>query len=904
MSNKKRVLFFSPYGSGLVHKQVDAVVATSLRLRGCEVLVVGCDRIYQNCAVTRFDEDNNKCQQCTQIGKHFFAEVFELPYIQIGSFIESDDYAAANNWLETVSPDNYANAIYQDLAIGQWVTSTIYTYFRISAAGLSRKDVQIVHRKYLIDGFVTYKALVRIFSEYQPTNIFLFNGRFAPYQVAFEVARLQNIDVITHERAFIDDSFMFFDNYPTYNTQPILDCVKSWENTTLTHEEIQQTKNYFIHREYGVNMNWHAFYNFQTNYLDVRYKLRIPSDAKILVVFTSSEDELAALTDRAKITAQFEIIANLIEIFRNRTEYLVIRHHPFIAGNLTDISETYSLTKAYKQIFSAPENVRFVMPSEQLTSYSLLWNAEAAIACFSTVAIETIARGIPTAILATSAYEKASQYIITDTTVEHLTQIVESLLVDTVKITTDDLKRVYRFTNSFFFKFSHKFRSLGIKDIHFLDLRFKTVDELQPGNDPTLDKICDRIMTGASFANLPGEDFSNRISENEEAFYQEELLAIEQYKKLVRQQTVNNLNNLIIDPLKVGIIYLNYKANYTDGSKLSSDYFSQSRYKNILIHEVNNCESDKYEEIIEDILSLIEDTPAEYILVANNYTQYDESFISSSLDILTSPDSQNLTGVFSAAWLSSIEDRIEDAIFMPGLFNTQGQFLCRSGKMTYAEAVRLLPILGFPLTLLSFTIFSKNTLRGILQSIQGLSVIEASQQVFASIFESENVFKLELPKLIIRQELAVFQDINLQYLVPYFQETLNLREVNLIMFPNWEQLEEAIVQDLITIIKSVVTDFEVPKTTLLIHIGAINEEDAQVVISTAIMQLIMEENIEISDELQISFVGILNEKEWEALKATLHAQMIVNQENQMLIPPQLEGIPKLWFNQDLSQEYQ
>ncbi|MDJ0677004.1 MAG: hypothetical protein QNJ36_16750, partial [Calothrix sp. MO_167.B42] len=349
MPTQKKVLFFSPYGLGLVHKQVDAVVATALRLRGCEVLVVGCNGIYSNCAVTR--GDSSRCEQCVHVGQDFFANSFGLPFVQIGNFIEQEDYNIANNWLETVSPENYYNAIYDGIPIGSWVTSSIYTYFRISAAGLSRKDVQTVHRKYLIDGLVTYKALLRIFNQYQPTNAFLFNGRFAPYRVAFEVSRQMNVDVITHERGLIDDSFTFFDNYPIWNPQPKLDCVQAWENVTLTKEEIEQTNKYFIHREYGVNMNWPAYYNFQTNYIDIRNQLRIPIDAKIVVIFTSSEDEQAALDNRKKITEQFDIIAKLIEIFRTRNEYLVIRHHPFIGGNQKDIVETYSLSNAYKQVF-------------------------------------------------------------------------------------------------------------------------------------------------------------------------------------------------------------------------------------------------------------------------------------------------------------------------------------------------------------------------------------------------------------------------------------------------------------------------------------------------------------------------------------------------------------------------
>ncbi|MDJ0795534.1 MAG: hypothetical protein QNJ51_01655 [Calothrix sp. MO_167.B12] len=895
MSTKKKILFFSPYGLGLVHKQVDAVVATALRLRECEVLVVGCDGIYNNCAVTR--GDSSRCEQCAHVGKDFFANSFGLPFIQIGNFITQEDYNIANNWLKTVSPKNYHNAIYDDIPIGSWVTSNIYTYFRISATGLSRKDVQEVHKKYLIDGLVTYKALLRIFHQYQPTHAFLFNGRFAPYRIAFEVASQMEVDVITHERGGIDDSFTFFDNYPTWNPQPRLNCVKSWENTILTAQEIEQTKTYFIHREYGINLNWPSFYNFQTNYIDIRNQLRIPLDAKIVVVFTSSEDELAAFDSNNNIAEQFNIVAKLIEIFRTRNEYLVIRHHPFIGGNQKDIVETYSLSNAYKQVFYAPENVRFVMPSEQLTSYALLWHADAAIACFSTVAIEAIARGVPTATLATSAYAQASRHNITDTSEENLNQLVDNLLSESAKVITEDLKRLYRFTNAFIFKFSHKFRSIGIKDFHFADIRFENVSELQPGIDPTLDKVCNRIILGSSLENLPSDELNNRLPEQEEAFYQQELEEIEQHKNLVREQTFKHYHHVNPDEIQVGIIYLNYKTSHTDQSQLLFDNLLQSRYKNITIHEIKNCDFESYNQTITSIESLIEDISAEYILIANNYTQYDESFISSSIDILKSTDSQDINGVFHGAWLSSIEDRIEEGIFIPGIFMKNIELVFQRANITYEQALELLPLIDFPLTLLSFTMMAKDTLREILQSIQGISQYEASQKVFASIFDSQNILKLEVPNLVIHQTLEVFQEINLRNLQLYLQETFNLRETNLILLVDWQKSEELLLEDLSVVIKSIITHFNLTKTTLLIYLDETSEDDAQVMISTVIMNLMMEENIEISDDLQISFVGMLDENEWDALKLQLHAQIVVNQENQMLIPEQLEGIPEYELKQ-------
>ncbi|MEH1867867.1 MAG: FkbM family methyltransferase [Nostoc sp.] len=760
MSKKNKVLFFSPYGFWLIHNQLDAVVATGLQLRGCEVLVIGCDGVYNDCAITRFNNNKELCKNCAKVGKNFFEDLFVLPYMQLRNFIENDDYIIANEWVKTVLPQNYKNAKYDSVPIGKWVTSTIHTHFRIADAGLSSNYVQSIHRKYLIDGLVTYNALIRLFNKYQPTNVFLFNGRFAPYRIAFEVARQMKIDVITHERGSIDDSFAFFDNHPTWSYQPPLDCVKAWEEITLTNEELVQTKNYFIKREYGIDINWPAFYNFQTSPVNIHRQLRIPLDAKIFAVFTSSEDELAALEGKVKITTQFDIIKNLIEIFKNRNEYLVIRHHPYIGGNKDTPIESDSLSKAYQQVFSIPENVRVVMPSEQLTSYALLWHTDAAIAFFSTVAIEAIARGVPTATLATSSYEKASRYTIQDTNIEHLNQLVDNLLTDSSKLTSEDLKRLYRFTNAYFFKFSHKFRSIGIKNFYSHDLRFESLDDLQPGNDPTLDKVCNRIMLGSSLDNLPNNDLDNRLPEQEEDFYKQELQEIENHKILIREQSLNCHNNLVTDICLVAIVYLKYNTSSTIESQIPPDYLHQSRYKNIVIYEVNDCELSNYQTIIDSILSLTENIVADYILIANNYTQYDESFISSAIDILTSTDSQDINGVFTGGWLSTVENRIEDGVFISGVFNQQQKLVFRQGNIIYPQALEILPLLNIPLSVLSFGILRKSTLKEILQEVRTIPENQAAQYLFESVFNSDNICKIELPKLVIRQELEVLKAVN------------------------------------------------------------------------------------------------------------------------------------------------
>ncbi|MEX6775737.1 hypothetical protein, partial [Limnospira fusiformis] len=308
MTEQKLVLFFAPYGQWGIHNQVDAIAAKALELRGCQTLVVLCDGLYANCTILRdvpTHARNHVCQSCARAGQQLFT-AFQIPQVQLRQFIQPDDREQARQWLETVDPEDYATAYYQNLPIGEWVTSSIYTYFRITAKGLRRSEVQEVHRQYLVDGVVTYQALSRILDWCQPDHIVHFNGRMAPYRIAFEVGGSRGLEVLTHERGSIDDSFSFRQNATCSEIKPVIQYTQAWQHISLQKSEIQQIRNYFHQRESGKNINWNPFYTYQTDYVKVRHQLRIPSDAKVFSLFTSSEDELALSKDYQGLSNQID----------------------------------------------------------------------------------------------------------------------------------------------------------------------------------------------------------------------------------------------------------------------------------------------------------------------------------------------------------------------------------------------------------------------------------------------------------------------------------------------------------------------------------------------------------------------------------------------------------------------
>ncbi|MEA5567123.1 glycosyltransferase [Anabaena sp. UHCC 0399] len=113
--------------------------------------------------------------------------------------------------------------------------------------------------------------------------------------------------------------------------------------------------------------------------------------------------------------------------------------------------------------------------------------------------------------------------------------------------------------------------------------------------------------------------------------------------------------------------------------------------------------------------------------------------------------------------------------------------------------------------------------------------------------------------------------------------SLNLREINLIIFPDWSQPEDSIGLELAQVIKTLATNTESSKTTLLIDTTSISDEDADLLLSSVTMSLLMEEDLDITDGLEITLLVNLAEIQWRALLPQIHGRIVLEHDNQQAV---------------------
>ena len=109
-------------------------------------------------------------------------------------------------------------------------------------------------------------------------------------------------------------------------------------------------------------------------------------------------------------------------------------------------------------------------------------------------------------------------------------------------------------------------------------------------------------------------------------------------------------------------------------------------------------------------------------------------------------------------------------------------------------------------------------------------------------------------------------------------EALNLREINLIVFPDWTQSEEVLAAELEKVIGTLATRDDAQYITLLIDTSNSDGDYAEMLLSAVSMNLLMQD-LDISEGLEISLVSQLGDMQWEALLPRIKARISLEYEN-------------------------
>lgn len=167
----------------------------------------------------------------------------------------------------------------------------------------------------------------------------------------------------------------------------------------------------------------------------------------------------------------------------------------------------------------------------------------------------------------------------------------------------------------------------------------------------------------------------------------------------------------------------------------------------------------------------------------------------------------------------------------------------------------------------------------------GMRNVDYYLSTLASDIDSENQYRERLLKLDQATERAedLFANLLKKREQSIIESRLNLRDANFLVFPDWSQPEEFLGVELANLVRAIATHPDRSQITMLIDTGNATEEDANMMLSGIIMNLLMTEDLEIDEQVEISLLGNLSPIQWEALLSRIQARLVIEHENEAAI---------------------
>ncbi|MEO6695300.1 MAG: hypothetical protein ABIY50_11855 [Ignavibacteria bacterium] len=242
-------------GGMVIQTQLEAVIASSLKLRGHNVHMVLCDGVYKACArrvdfpEVPVDDWWKYCKSCIRQNTQVLDKM-GVEYSYISEIISPERSIELRKKANEVTFDNYKDLIHMGIPGGVHLESAILRHTR----GGSYNGLEQILREYAFTVLVVTEASAVMLEKFNPTNVYMSHGIYADWGPALSMSLKKNIAVTSYICCYLTAHF-FFGTVKKHDDVFLTISENSWKkykDTELSH--LQKEKlNSFLNKRYHTN---------------------------------------------------------------------------------------------------------------------------------------------------------------------------------------------------------------------------------------------------------------------------------------------------------------------------------------------------------------------------------------------------------------------------------------------------------------------------------------------------------------------------------------------------------------------------------------------------------------------------------------------------------------------------
>ena len=491
---QRRVLFFVAQQTP-PWLEVEYSLAAALWLRGHDICGTLCDGLLPLCEMNLGRTERPPCDLCAGWLTRY-EDAFGFNFSRLTQFASWDDRLLAEQQVAGAADRDLEGLTVDTVNVGRLARRELQRYHR---GFVFEPSADPAYRQWLVSAILLVRWVSRLLDREHPDVVLCASGRTLSSASLCAVARSRDIRVVTWDTEPTFSDGLVFSHDEAAVLIPLDEAWRQASQQPLTCDAIQALDEFLRGWERSQTPPHPTHHATLDDHGAIRSQLGLRSDASPIVAFANSVWDMAVVDRDLGFANMFEWLFALVEFAKRHPAIdLVVRAHPSEVNGSHDLhSRTPVGAEIVKRHGPLPGNIKLVDGLNPVDSYALAALAGVVLVYASRIGLEVALRGKQPWLAGETTYRgKGFTRDLSGT--RQMCDLLDAGVTDDV-LSADRIDLAQRFAYLWFFRYVTRVPLLRPLTRPFA---LRTFRALGPGGDPTVDRICTSIITGAPFVDL------------------------------------------------------------------------------------------------------------------------------------------------------------------------------------------------------------------------------------------------------------------------------------------------------------------------------------------------------------------------------------------------------------------